>query len=85
MFEDQIRSEFPHRVDERVRRLDIAEGRVQWQTEADCVVQTRFKTNRSGKGRIPEWTEKKIKALHSQRTDGAVYTPVIWFLDSVYV
>lgn len=47
---------FSYRIDERVRRLDVAEGRVQRQTEADGVVQTGLKANGSGQNRVPEGT-----------------------------
>jgi len=49
--------QIPHRVEECVRRLDVTEGRVQRQTETDCVVETRFKTHWPGKNHIPVKTK----------------------------
>lgn len=49
----------PYRVDEGVRGLDVAEGRVQRQTEADCVVQARLKANWSGENHVSEGTNHK--------------------------
>lgn len=49
----------PHRVDEGVRRLDVAEGGVQRQAEADGVVQTRLQANRSGKNHVSDGTHHK--------------------------
>lgn len=45
-----------YRIDECVRGLDVTEGGVQRQTEADGVVQARLKANWSGKNHVPGGT-----------------------------
>lgn len=51
--------ERPYRVDEGVRGLEVAQGGVQRQAEADCVVQTRLKADRSGKNHVSDGTNHK--------------------------
>lgn len=48
-----------YRVDEGVRGLDVAEGGVQRQAEADGVVQARLEANGSGKNHQPEGASRK--------------------------
>lgn len=48
--------QFSYRIDERVRRLDVTEGGVQRQAEADRVVQAGLKADWSGKNHVPEGT-----------------------------
>lgn len=49
-------SRFSYRINECVRGLDVTESRVQRQAEADGVVQTGLKANRSGKNHVSEGT-----------------------------
>lgn len=42
-----------NRIDKRVRGLDVAESRVERETQADGVIQTLLKTHGSGQHHIP--------------------------------